>query len=71
MSMKKKRAAIRVEETSPGCISITCERSGLPLTRTNEHGMFCDAKPCQCETDSKAVMKSLASLLESFKRIMP
>jgi hypothetical protein len=45
---------IKVEETAPGHINITCERSGLPFTRTTPQGMFCDAEQCECEQESQA-----------------
>ena len=38
-----------------GDMSVKCEKSGCPITRTNAYGMFCDAKVCQCEQESMQV----------------
>ena len=50
---------INVEEKAPGHITITCENSGLPLTRSNQYGMFCDAEICTCEVKSKELFEQL------------
>lgn len=50
---------IDVKETSPGNITLTCRESGLPLTRSNNLGMFCDAKVCACEQRSQEMMERL------------
>lgn len=43
---------IKVEETTPGNLNLTCEVSNRPLVRSTEFGMFCDAEVCQCEQQS-------------------
>jgi hypothetical protein len=57
---------IKVKETAPGCIDISCEVSGRPLTRTTQDGMFCDAKECQCEIESKMVAQDLRAMIKMF-----
>lgn len=50
---------IKVDETAPGCITLTCRESGRPLTRSNYYGMFCDAAVCTCEIKSKEMVERL------------
>lgn len=50
---------IEVGETKPGHITLTCQESGKPLTRSNHYGMFCDADVCTCEVKSKALFEQL------------
>lgn len=50
---KRKTVGYTVHETEPGCINITCDRSGRPFTRSTALGMFCD-QPCECERLAKA-----------------
>lgn len=64
---------IKTEEVSPGLVTITCERSGLPITRTTEQGMFCDAEQCVCEQESQAFEASpehaqIEKLIDLFSR---
>jgi len=64
---------IKTEDVSPGHVAITCERSGLPITRTTQQGMFCDAEECVCEQESQAFEASpefaqLEKLVDWFSR---
>lgn len=65
-----------VEETSPGHFNVTCVRSGLPYTRADFKGMYCNGEPCLCELETaglgdtpEKVMRNmgLGSILDSFK----
>ena len=43
----------KVKNNGNGNISITCDRSGLPFTRTTTMGMFCDdPSGCACEAQA-------------------
>lgn len=50
---------IKVTETAPGHINVTCEESGLPITRATMLGMFCAATPCKCEEASNNMMTDM------------
>ena len=50
---------MKVIELSPGRLDLVCETSGLPHTRTNNLGMFCDAPDCECERKSQEVFGKL------------
>ena len=50
---------IKVTETKPGHITLTCKESGRPLVRSNHLGMFCDAEICTCEVKSREMMERL------------
>ena len=50
---------MKVVETSPGHLEITCEISQRPFVRSNENGMFCDAEVCVCEQQSQQVSGEL------------
>jgi hypothetical protein len=55
---------ITTVDNGDGNIGIRCEVSGLPLTRANDLGMFCDAQPCACEEGSKAVFPVLKEICD-------
>lgn len=55
---------INAVEVSPGNVEVSCENSGLPITRTNEYGIFCDADNCVCEKDSMKASASLDKLID-------
>ena len=65
--MRKSKASkgYTVKETAPGHLSITCDQSGKEYTRSNKLGMFCDAKPCICEQESKKFEKVYDGLMKS------
>lgn len=55
---------MKVIELSPGRLELVCETSGLPHTRTNNLGMFCDAPDCECERKSQEVFGKLRELIK-------
>lgn len=55
---------IKVTESKPGELGITCELSGRPITRSNEFGMFCDSDVCQCEQESMKVASSFRDMIK-------
>lgn len=57
---------IKVTETKPGHIALTCKTSGKPLTRTSQFGMFCSDPDCKCERDSMTHFGDLALLVRMF-----
>lgn len=48
-----------ITEVAPGHIVITCDHSKLPIERTNQYGMFCNADDCLCEKQSKEIAKAM------------
>lgn len=50
---------MKIVETNPGHLEITCDISQRPFVRSNENGMFCDAKICVCEQQSVQVSEEL------------
>lgn len=44
---------IKVEETKPGHLDVTCKNTGKPITVSNKYGMFCEDK-CDLEEAKQA-----------------
>lgn len=67
---------INIVETKPGHISLSCQDSGRPLTRSNDYGMFCDAEVCACEVRSMEMSQRLGigprgeGVVEAMERLL-
>ena len=60
----------KVKDLGNGNISVTCDLSGLPFTRTTMLGMFCDdPNGCSCEAQANE-MESPEDLIESLAKMI-
>lgn len=50
---------------------ITCEKSGMPIVRTNEDGMFCDADVCECEIESQKLRMTFENFMADMMEGLP
>jgi len=60
----KKTKGFTVKEQKPGHITITCDISGKPFSRSNEKGMFCGNGKNECPCEQNSMTK------EEFEKIL-
>jgi len=50
-----------LKDDGQGNVTLSCDKSGRPLNRTDKLGMFCDAEPCTCEIEAYKLDQSFLS----------